>query len=205
MRSSLRPSLFAVLAASLGLTALLAGCCANNTCECRDLLEDAIQFRFKLGDPAQDPTSFRPEDVDTVRLVRFRLPVIDSKSTRPPVAGIPDTIVLVRPTLRRQADTISIANTAPFAISGSQRVNAYRYAVLLTSGSRRVPKVRYRFDFTTVSLKGGFAANGCCTCYRNDSKSAWLKTSAPNSNISATDSTFIDLSPRQIVVLARPR
>lgn len=205
MRSSLRPSLFAVLAASLGLTALLAGCCANNTCECRDLLEDAIQFRFKLGDPAQDPTSFRPEDVDTVRLVRFRLPVIDPKSTRPPVASIPDTIVLVRPTPRRQADTISIANTAPFAISGSQRVNAYRYAVLLTSGSRRAPKVRYRFGFTEVRLQGGFAADGCCTCYRNESKMANVKTYKLGAQGRPTDSTAVARDLKQLVELTRPQ
>lgn len=201
-----RLSFPAFSAALVSAAALLAGCCANNTCDCQDLLEDAIQFRFKIGDPAQDPTSFRPEDVDTVRLVRFRLPVKDPKSTVAPVAGIPDTIVLVRPDSVRQASTtINIANTAPFAISGSQRVNAYRYAVLLGGGRRRAPKVVQRFDFTAISVKGGFAADGCCTCYQNDSKSAYLKTSAPGVNAPARDSTFIDLSPRQIVELSRPR
>ena len=192
----------AVFAALLGLVALLAGCCANTTCDCQDLLEDAIQFRLRIGDPATDPTSFLPAEVDTIRLVRYRPSVKDVQSTAPPTVYPPDTVVLTF--TAAQADTrIDIANTRPFAVNGALRVNAYRYAVLLTSGRRRNPQVRQRFDFGTVRLKGGFEANGCCTCYRNEAKSAWLRTAAPNSNVPAPDSSFLDLSPRQVVELSR--
>ena len=192
----------AVFAALLSAAALLAGCCANNTCDCQDLLEDAIQFRLRIGDPATDPTSFAPAEADTIRLVRYRLPVPDPKSTAPPIVYQPDTVVLTFSAA--QANTrIDIANTRPFAVNGALRVNAYRYAVLLTNDRRRDPQVRQRFDFTRVAIKGGFEANGCCTCYRNESKSAWLKTAVPNSNIPAPDSSFLDLSPRQVVELSR--
>ncbi|WP_375417323.1 hypothetical protein [uncultured Hymenobacter sp.] len=207
-----RSSPFAALAYLLGLAALLAGCCANNTCDCDDQLEDAIQLQFRVGDPALDPSSFRPEEVDTVRLVRYRLPPKkDPPATPvPPAPIVPDTVVLARPTARQANDIITISNTAPFPISGSLRVNAYRYAILLTNGRRQTSRlrVRQRYDVSSITLDGGYQADGCCTCYENRQKQAYLRISAPGSSQpTRSDSAFYNLkqASSQLIELTRPR
>lgn len=191
-----RSSPFAVWAALLGTAALLAGCCANDTCDCNDQLEDAIQVRFNVSDTTQaNSPGFRLREVNTIRLVRYRLAVDGS------TPATPDTVVLQRPKTQA-ADPIIIANTAPFAISGTLKVNAYRYAILLTNANRRAPQVRQRYDLTDIQLSGGFQADGCCTCYENTSLKGLLSVSPPGVNSLTLGALPVDL--KQVIELRRP-
>lgn len=188
----MRPSFTCFIIALLGAAAaLLTGCCANNTCNC-DQLADAILLRFNVQDTTgTKPTGYQLSEVDTIRIVRYRLLG----------ATAPDTVLLTRPKSRAATDIV-ISNTAPFPLSGTQKVNAYRYIILLTDRHRRAPQVRQRYDLTNIRLAGRFQADGCCTCYENTTKTADLSVSAPNTNTIALTTTPIDL--KQVIELRRP-
>ncbi len=191
----MRSSLLSLTAALLSTAALLAGCCANNTCNC-DQLADAIRLHLNVSDTTgATPAGFRLSEVDTIRLVRYRLPAPNVTPTNP------DTVVLTRPKSRAN-DNIIISNTAPFGASGTLKVNAYHYALLLTEKSRKAPVVRQRYDLTGIHLEGRYQADGCCTCYENTAKTAQLSVSPPGSNVPASAGVALDL--KQIVELSRP-
>ena len=62
----------------LALCLALAGCCANDVCNCKDELADALFFRFNYTKKRQYttvngqlvPTSFNAKDIDTIRIYR---------------------------------------------------------------------------------------------------------------------------------------
>ena len=194
----------------LGLGALLlAGCCANNVCDCRDELADAFYFRF---DTSGRPGSFVPRtELDTVLLKRFALP-LDAKgqpflrkgSTVQTFTGYADSLdkaggfdlaTIVRATAVRR-DTIALNNNLPFAQSGSRKLNTYLYRIEVRDASRgprqSVKNNPLRYELKNIALKGEFYGTGCCTCYRNTSKTAtFVQLPAPG-----------QLFPRDTVITA---
>ena len=194
----------------LGLGALLlAGCCANNVCDCQDQLADALFFRFDTG-----PGGFVPRtELDTVAVRRYALP-LDSAG-RPSLRSLTpknkkiksftdladsldrvgsfDLATLARSTAGRpnavQTDTVVLNNTLPFAQSGARKLNAYLYRIAV----RRAPGQLLRnnprrYEVRDVALRGEFDGNGCCTCYRNTLKTATLANLATG-NAQAVDAT----------------
>lgn len=135
----------------------LAGCCANNACDCQDLLADAVFLRFDVG---SGPGQFAPADVDTVYLLRY---------AQAPSTGKPDSLAVVRP-LARAGSPIVISNTAPFAPGAAGRqLNSYYYTVFVQPAKQ--PARRTSFFVNQIRLRGRYRADGCCTCYENLEKS----------------------------------
>ena len=95
-----------------------------------------------------------------------------------------------------------LANSRPFASSGSLRTSSYYYTVLLGGGPRRAPRVRQRYDVRDIRLQGRYRADGCCTCYENTAKTATLLTSAPGVNSPASGAIPVDL--KEVLELWRP-
>lgn len=179
----------------LSLIGLLAGCCANNVCNCQDERADAFFFRFDTG-----PAGFVPQtELDTVLLKRFALPLnavglpafvkthftsftdyADSLST----AGSYDLVTMVRSTALRanavQTDTVVINNNLPFTQSGSRKLNTYLYRIEVRSAPGLVLKANpRRYELKKINIRGEFDGTGCCTCYRNTLKMATLTELLP--------------------------
>lgn len=179
------------LIALLGVAGALAGCCANNVCDCDDERADAFYFKFDTG-----PGGFvSATELDTVVLKRYTLRLDDKglpaliKTDLPTYtayadsldkAGTFDQVNVVRKlssaiSPRVPTDTVIINNNAPFTQAGSRKLNTYLYRVevrrapgqLLRNGPRR-------YELNKVSLTGEFYGTGCCTCYRNTSKTGVL-------------------------------
>ena len=182
----------------LGIIGLLAGCCANNVCDCQDERADAFFFKFATTGPG----SFVPQtELDTVLLKRFALP-LDSvgrpniKNLSPKnrkitsftsladslnTAGSYDLVTIVRSTTsQRGLDTLFISNNLPFSQSGSRKLNTYLYRIEVRRAPGQILKINpRRFELDSITLKGEFDGTGCCTCYRNTSKTATLSKLPP--------------------------
>ena len=174
---------------SLGLGALLAGCCANTNCDCQDERADAFYFRFATS--GTDSFDAKTE-LDTVLVKRFALQ-LDAKGQ--PVliktklatfedyadslnaAGSFDLVTVVRATAARH-DTIVVSNNFPFAQSSARRLNAYLYRIEVRSAPyapKQYLKINpLRYEVKSIKLEGRFVGDGCCTCYRNTLKTATL-------------------------------
>ncbi|MVN77105.1 hypothetical protein GO988_12285 [Hymenobacter sp. HMF4947] len=154
---------------------LLAGCCANNSCDCQDLLADALFFKL-------DQSTFRPSDIDTVYLVQYS----STNSTTPVntarlLPGVLSDSILARQLrqVKLPSTTIVLSNTYPFATaSAGSKLSLYTYRLLVPKGdSVRVrangglaPRPVYSFAIGPVTLSGRYNADGCCTCYQNTKK-----------------------------------
>jgi hypothetical protein len=197
----MRLSSLAVLSTLLGLSSLFSGCCSNTTCDCQDELADAVKVRFKT--PIEtDSTGFSPAELDTIRLVRARIP---TASTLPNTTFRPDTFLLAR-TAAQAGEDINIANARPFAFTGL-RISGYRYQLLVPQNNRRKPTRFLRYDLTGIMLKGGYNAEGCCTCYENTEKNFYLKTYKKTAAGTTADSTLYQQqgSESPAILLTRPR
>ncbi len=181
---------------SFGLAAL-AGCCANNTCNCQDLPEDAIYFQLN-----QDPLRgkvFSDTDIDTVYLLRY-------SKARPLSKRATDSIALRRPLRRNSAylprlarlnprDTTSLvilSNTSPFPASGpTRKLSDFGYALLVAPYERGRPRARYVLALDSVQLRGQFKGDGCCSCYQNTAKRVFLtgKPAASPEDLTETGGT----------------
>ncbi|TPG72112.1 hypothetical protein EAH73_02390 [Hymenobacter nivis] len=190
--------------ALLGVAGALAGCCANNVCDCDDARADAFYFKFDTG-----PNGFVPAtELDTVVLKRYTLQLDDkgrpaliktNKKTYTAYAdsldnaGVFDQANVVRyippasatPLRPRVAtDTVIVNNNAPFTQAGPRKLNTYLYRVEV----RRAPGQLLRnnprrYELSKISLTGEFYGTGCCTCYRNLSKTGVLiNLGVPNSD-----------------------
>ncbi|OGX89684.1 hypothetical protein BEN49_08765 [Hymenobacter coccineus] len=178
----------------LGVAGALAGCCANNVCDCDDARADAFYFKFDTG-----PGGFVPEtELDTVVLKRYTLQLDDKglpariKTHLPTytayadsldnagtfdqvnvVRYIPTTATPLRP--RVSTDTVLINNNAPFTQAGPRKLSTYLYRIEV----RRAPGQLLhndprRYELNKITLAGEFYGTGCCTCYRNVSKTGIL-------------------------------
>ncbi|GAA4369583.1 hypothetical protein GCM10023185_43350 [Hymenobacter saemangeumensis] len=142
-------------------TVLLAGCCANNVCDCQDSQADAFYFKFLVDDTGANPLAFRSSEVDTVWMLRFALPL--STAARPPR----DSVGFIRPAAQA-GEPITLNNAAPFAAATNLKLHRYEYELQFRDRSRMLRRFRVR----NIALQGAFEADGCCTCYRNSRKAA---------------------------------
>jgi hypothetical protein len=156
------------LVCSLLMALLLAGCCANDACDCNDARADALYLRFRVAADSVGTaaTSFGRQELDTVAVLRYPLPVgIAPKAPR-------DSVTLVRP--RAQVtDDLVLDNNAPFPAGTGRKLNSFEYRVLLVRANRagRV-RVTHEYVVRNIDLSGQLEGDGCCTCYRNTHKSA---------------------------------
>jgi hypothetical protein len=194
---------FSALATCLAL----AGCCANDTCDCQDYLADALLFRFNYTprrrlDANGKPISFNAKDIDTIRIYR--------RSIIPPT--LRDTIGFVRQTdsvtVVRQLDTqtspgdtliatqvlststnnvtttlkdqdlIVINNASPFSSRASIKLDSYTYRIGVLRSRAGRRKPSPLYYITNIQLQGRYNADGCCTCYENTAKAYTLTIGA---------------------------
>ena len=145
---------------------LLAGCCANNVCDCpNEAQADAIRIVFDHG-------KFTAADLDTLVLVRYLRPDLKNQTA---VLPKPETAIIVRTAAQIAAKdtTLIISNTTPFSQFGSARLDTFSYVLRYYPGSKprtRPSKVALVID--QVTLRGSLEGNGCCTCYNNSRKLA---------------------------------
>ncbi|MFD1466844.1 hypothetical protein ACFQ48_01310 [Hymenobacter caeli] len=186
----------------LGVIGLLAGCCANNVCDCQDERADAFYFKFvKVADNSANGFNEKTE-LDTVQFRRYALP-LDAKGqplSAPKatshytnfrdyadsidVANGYDLVTFIRSPATRtnavQTDSLLLNNNLPFTQQGSRKLNTYLYRIEVRRGPgqllRNDPR---RYELTTIRLVGEFDGTGCCTCYRNTSKTAVLTQLLP--------------------------
>ena len=150
------------LAALAGLGMVLAGCCANNVCDCpNEAQADAIRIAF---DRSKFPD---PTELDTLVLVRYLRPNPKNPSA---VLPKPETVTLIRTAAQLAAnDTLSINNATPFSQFGSARLDTFSYY----PGSKpRTRPSKLALVIDQVKLSGSLEGNGCCTCYTNSRKLA---------------------------------
>ena len=151
---------------------LLAGCCANNACNCDDLFADALYFKF-------DPKSFTAADIDTVYLLRYNNA---NAQQRPDSVALiyaqRRSTVVIRRLLEVQLDTTTLvlSNNVPFnpAAAGG-KLNQYNYQLRVREGNSRLGRV-YTYVLNRIALTGRYQADGCCTCYENTLKTVNVST-----------------------------
>jgi hypothetical protein len=181
-------------AAFAPLLALVAGCCANNTCDCDDLQADSLYLVLANNRVNSDTltTSFTRAELDTVYLQRYApaRPAQPANGTIPAVPAQPqgalsDPVAIVRTqqgvinsALKRKLDrakltpatTLVISNTAPFSPGTTGgKLNAYNY-VLTVQDRSTLTRPKYVFTLDNITFQGQYNATGCCTCYENTGK-----------------------------------
>jgi hypothetical protein len=179
-------------AAFAPLLALVAGCCANDACNCDDLQADSLYLVLKDAPSAgvpNDTTYFTAAQLDTVYLQRYA-PAVPANTTTTPVTparpegALSDPVSIVRAqqsnltsSLRRKLTkaglfptTLVISNTTPFAPSTTGgKLSAYKYRLTVQDRSVK-PRRAYVFILDNITLQGQYEADGCCTCYENTKK-----------------------------------
>ena len=179
-------SLINRLAALTGLVMLLAGCCANNVCDCPNEADaDAIRIVFD--------SKFTADELDTLSLVRYLRP--DPKNSSAPLPK-PETVTIIRTAAQIAAsEPVVINNATPFSQLGSARLDTFSYVLRYYPGMkpRLRPSKRMLF-IKQVKLSGSLEGNGCCTCYTNSRKLAQVWPD------SIPTTTFQDLKPRTAVL-----
>ena len=168
-----------LFACALGLPALamaLSGCCANNPCDCQDLLEDALYFQFD--------STFTAADIDTVYLTRYSAgygitPLVQAVLVRK--ARLPYAVhrKLVEAGLDT-AHTIVLANNYPFppGTTGG-KINQFTYQLQVREGdvariNINTLRPTHNYSIGQIGLRGQYTGDGCCTCYRNTRKTVVL-------------------------------
>lgn len=218
-------------AACASLLALVAGCCANNTCNCDDLYADSLYLSFAIhtnnsninADTAN--TSFTRSELDTVYLQRYTpakaavpangaIPAVPAKAA---AYSDPQAIVLAQQTtinsrLKARLDaaqllakyTLVISNSTPFqpSVSGG-KLNAYGY--ILTIHDRAVKNAGTYVDtLKQIQLQGRYNADGCCTCYENTQKTLVLQGKQLTSLDVTEKTTQQDPTTKQVINVPVP-
>ncbi|HEX8349196.1 MAG TPA: hypothetical protein VF598_04480 [Hymenobacter sp.] len=151
-----------------GVTFILAACCGSVPCDKQDDYADALFFRFNLDSLSSQ--GFRRSDIDTVYIRRYTLP----STTGTPQKGITvETVQLLRAN-GRYRDSIVINFNTPFASANGLKQNSYRYTVYVlrypaVTKPKVIDTIRYALD--NIKIAGNIEGDGCCTYYRNTSKS----------------------------------
>lgn len=156
------------LAALAGLGMVLAGCCANNVCDCTNEAQaDAVRIAF-------DRSKFAKDELDTLVLVRYLRPDPKNPSA---VLPKPEAVTLIRTAAQLAAnDTLTISNSTPFGQFGSARLDTFSYVLRYYPGSKpRTRPSKLALVIDQVKLGGSFEGNGCCTCYTNSRKEAFTR------------------------------
>ena len=140
---------------------MLAGCCANNVCDCpSEAQADAIRIVF-------NPSKFtNPDELDTLVVVRYLH--YDPKK-QPAMLPKPETATIIRTAAQIAANApLIIDNAAPFSQFGSARLDTFSYVVRYYPGAGpRMRPSKLALVIDSVRLKGSLDGNGCCTCYTN--------------------------------------
>lgn len=182
-------------AAFAPLLALVAGCCANNECNCDDLQADSLYLVLKDAPStgaAADTSYFTEAQLDTVYLQRYATatPERPATATTPLIPAQPEgalsapvSIIRARQTtvnsaLQRRLNlaslpptTLVISNNTPFAPGTTGgKLNAFNYRLTVQDRSVRAPRRTYSFTLDNIGLQGQYAGDGCCTCYENTKK-----------------------------------
>lgn len=157
---------------------VVAGCCANNVCDCDDRYADALYFRFQVGADSLTGADFGRAEVDTVYVLRYPLPVTL------PNSGSHDSVAILPTAARVFGDTLFLNNKGPFALTTGRKVNSYEYVLLV--GDRRRQQFR-RYVVSNIRLKGSFEGDGCCTCYVNSGKSLTVSSDTQNNSYDVTE------------------
>jgi hypothetical protein len=165
---------------------MLAGCCANNVCDCpNEAQADAIRIVF-------DKASYKsPTELDTLVLVRYL------HYAKPPTPlPKPETVTLIR-TAKQVAtyDTVIINNATPFSQLGSARLDAFTYVLRYFPDSKlKLRPAKQALVIDSVKLSGSLEGNGCCTCYTNSRKQVLARSD------STKTATYTELKPRKAVL-----
>jgi len=184
-------SLINRLATLAGLGMMLAGCCANNVCDCpNEAQADAIRIVF-------DSTKFKKrEELDTLVLVRY-LHYNAKKLPLPVPLPKPETVTLIR-TAAQAYDEVIINNATPFSQLGSARLDTFSYVLRYYPGTK--PKLRrsmLALVIDSVKLSGSFEGNGCCTCYTNSRKLVWAR----HDSNSVQPATYTNLREKRALII----
>ena len=154
---------------------LSAGCCANDVCNCDDLFADSLFFLFKTS----GTNAFTGADVDTVYLLRYA----SGASARPT-----DSTAVIRSQYLNQPQyvrtriikenldvgTLILSNSYPFTAGSTGKLSQYSYQLRVRLGDSRRNRT-YVYNVNTIRLNGRYSADGCCTCYQNETKSAFIR------------------------------
>lgn len=167
-----------LLSRALGglLLVLLAGCCANNPCDCQDLLADSLYFSFRTT----GPNAFSLNEIQNVYLARYDSTKLTINRDSLPLPRNQRTTKALRRHLGvdLKVDTIGlviVSNNAPFAAASSTaKLSGYVYRLYVPQDST-VAGVLKKHSYTTFTLDrirliGRYQADGCCTCYENSFK-----------------------------------
>jgi hypothetical protein len=195
-------------AALAPLLALVAGCCANDACNCDDLQADSLYLVLATNRVNADTvgTSFTRAELDTVYIQRYA-PERPATGTTPlqPAGALSDPVAIVRAqqgvinsALRRKlsnatpplvpATTIVISNTAPFTPGTTGgKLSAYNY-VLTVQDRSTLTRRAYVYNIENITLQGQYNATGCCTCYENSQKTFRLRSVRNTRTIDVTES-----------------
>ncbi|RYY20643.1 MAG: hypothetical protein EOO36_02835 [Cytophagaceae bacterium] len=196
--------------AGLAASLALAGCCANNSCNCQDELADALSFRINytrhrqyVGNVA---VSFNASDIDTIRLYRS-----SRRPTATDTTGFVrqnDSVTVARALTNANANgdttlvgsgTFLINNAAPFAGNGTTKLTGYNYRIGVIRNRRGNRKPIAIYYLTNVALQGRFEGTGCCTCYQNTGKQYTLTTRLPSGTVAESiDATLTDSVSRVV-------
>jgi len=207
----------------------LAGCCANDICNCPDTgLADALQFKFNYTKHRQSSggrfISFNASDVDTLRIYRTSLnsknvsnfvSTTDSVTIGRPLQITTAGDTLISDTLRvtlaggevRKTpgqSVVVINNATPFPASGGLKLNSYTYRISLIRNRAGNRKPTYSYYLTDIFLAGEDQANGCCTCYRNLGKAFTLGVGTPSNAKRVTVVAYDTASVKELTRLPRP-
>lgn len=164
---------------------LLASCCANDSCNCNDLLADSLYFQF-------DTSQFQASDIDTVYLFRYSTSdstrAIDSVqlTRRQLVANIKrlKDAKQLPATFNADSSIVILSNNAPFSpTTTGGKLSQYNYRLSVPQGNSRYgpagrPQRRpaYNYRLGPIIIRGQYKADGCCTCYENTSKTVVVST-----------------------------
>jgi hypothetical protein len=168
-----------LLSRALGglLLVVLAGCCANNPCDCQDLLADSLYFAFKTT----GPNAFSLNEIQNVYLARYDSTKLTVSRDSLPLPITQRTTQALRNQIAKVVPGVNItgllvlSNNAPFvAASSTAKLSGYVYRLYVPQDSTVAGTLK-KHSFTTFTLDrirliGRYQADGCCTCYENSFK-----------------------------------
>ena len=159
-------------------TLLLAACCGSVACDCQDGQADSVALRFDLT----APNGFLPAEVDSVYL--RRVPLDTARIFKP------DSVLLVR-TAAQARQPVIIGNTAPLPLSGTRKINPYRYVLRLASRRKPTAAPVHPYSVSRIELAGNVKSDGCCTCYQNTKKLLTVDRRAYDQTIAGRDTVVL--------------
>jgi hypothetical protein len=154
--------------------ALTAACCGSVSCDCKDSTADVVVFRFDM-DSTRGGTGFSSAALTSLYIRRVPLSAADPLK--------PDSVLIVRSRTAAHRPIV-LNNAQPLPANGTRKLNQYRYVIRLVGQDRQ-------YSIDQVKLTGRFAADGCCTCYRNTEKIVYFNNRAYNQTTPGQEDTVV--------------